>query len=69
MRESSFSRFRNPRAFLTRRFTQINADDDALVGKSGFRRVLTPTDWVVAAEEVAAEGLGDDLAAPVEVAV
>lgn len=42
---------------------------DALVGKSGFRLVLPPTDWVVAAEEVAAEGLGDDLAAPVEAAV
>ena len=41
----------------------------ALVGKSGFRLDLLPTDWVVAAEEVAAEGLGDDLAAPVETAV
>ncbi len=41
----------------------------ALVGKSGFHLVLPPTDWVVATEEVTAEGLRDDLAAPVEAAV
>ncbi len=37
--------------------------------RSGFRLVLPPTDWVVPAKEVTAEGLGDDLAAPVEAAV